>query len=179
MNYSNNQINNYHNQLSQNQFGLIELMHPRIHGEYNNTSQSPEWYVSYFNQDAEYENVSTENTTTMILGIAEVEKQKHQQENNWFMRYHDDIPNYLSIVSSEKYLKPSIFKYYINSQNVMCAVDNTFWLRILQRTIRKRIRQHNAENVDPEYNLDNIQNNSNENLEPRLYYSGGVWYRYN
>lgn len=164
-------MSNNHMELSGLHFGLIELMNPYIHGEYNNCSCSPEWFVSYFNQDDEYRHLTTPQIITNIEAVAIVEKSKHTLDNNWMYRTHNDIPNYYNITQSNKYLTPSIFKYYINGQNVMCAIDKTFWLRILQRTIRRKIQERNNSNP-------NNSNQTNTNTSSRLYYSGGVWYQY-
>lgn len=186
-------MNNYI--LSSCRLGLVEIMNPSIHGNTAPSSYSPELYVSYFNQDNEYEHLTIQHILSHIQHIGNVEQEKHNLNNypnNYIYNTHFDIRNYNNIIHSQQYLTPKIIKVYTNGQNVLCAVDNTFWLRVLQRTIRKRIQNRNEQeninninnnDINNNENNDNINNVdqsiNNNNLNHRLYYSGGRWYRYN
>jgi hypothetical protein len=62
-------------------------------------------------------------------------------EHNRSLLTHSFIRNYNNIVKSHKYMKPEIIEKVYLKGGECCAIIKTFWLRIVQRTWRRILKE--------------------------------------
>ena len=80
-----------------------------------------------------------------IYDVIKMHKIKYYDMHNQlsFKQYkHPIIPNYMNIIKREKYIQLEIAECIYLSGGECIAILKTFWIRIIQRTWKKRFQQY-------------------------------------